>query len=271
MIDDMDMRINKPLAMDRISGEVLYRQVRERPLTYLPVPDSEFFRENTPVDAVQAWTAPLTDEEAAAVAAYRRRECRWMDAVHRLGPAAASVMGCVQYGKVRRLESALASSVSKSLTFGLLLRHYLRERPPVFPGEAPLKGRVYVLRGPVSCSLTDRALPGYSSVELRIASPPGPGRGVFVNPDGVSLEDMEFVLPPGTTLRIAGCRGSTIAAEIVRPLTTDWAHAEPEDSDRICRENAYAKMMNEKLLGKYRTSDRCPNVPDIAPAPTLGW
>jgi hypothetical protein len=94
---------------------------------------------------------------------------------------------------------------------------------------------------------------------------------VFVNPDGVSLEDMEFVLPPGTTLRIAGCRGSTIAAEIVRPLTTDWAHACPEDSDRICCESAYAKMMNEKLLGKYRTSDCCPNVPDIAPAPTLGW
>lgn len=267
----MDLRLNKPLTMERVSGEILYRQVREMPLTYLPVADSEFFRENTSVDAVQGWTAPLTPDEAAAVAAYRRKECRWLDAVQRIGPSAASVMGRTQYEKVRMLESSLVSAVSKSLTFGLLLRHYLRERPAVLPGEAPLKGRVYVLRGPVSCSLTDRTVPGYSSVELRIASPPGLGRGVFVNPDGAPLEDMEFVLPPGTTLRIAGCCGSVIAAEIVRPLASEWVHAHEEPPDRICREDTHAKSYNEKMIGEFRTSDRCPNVPDIAPAPTLGW
>lgn len=267
----MDLRINRPLTMERVCGEVLYRQVKERPLTYLPVADSEFFRENTEVDAVQGWTSPLNGEEASAVACYGRRECRWMDAVHYLGPASAAIMGMIQYQKVRRLEDAFSSAVSKSLTFGLLLRHYLRERPPVLPGEAPLRGRVYVLQGPVSCSLTDRALPGYSSVELRIASPPGAGRGVFVNPPGASLEDMEFVLPTGTTIRIAGVSGGVVAAEIVRPLSTVWIHRCPEDSDRICRESVSADAYNERMLGKYRTSDRCPNVPDTAPALTLGW
>ncbi len=257
--------------MDRVCGEVLYRQVRQRPLTYFPVPDSEFFRENTAVDAGQGWTSPLTAEEAAAVACYGRRECRWMDAVHYLGPAASAIMGGSQYAKVRRLESALISAVSKSMTFGLLLRHYMRERPRILPGEAPLKGRVYAMRGPVSCSLTDRPVPGYSAVELRIASPPGVGRGVFVNPDGASLEDMEFVLPPGTTIRFAGSYGSIMAAEIVRPLSPVWTELRAEASDRILRENASADRYNSRILGKYRASDVCPNVPDTAPAPTMGW
>ena len=86
MMDERDLRFNRPLNAEWVRGETLYRQLRDRPLTYSPVPDGAFGRENTACDVRQAWTAPLTREEASAVACYGLREARWMDLLHSTVP-----------------------------------------------------------------------------------------------------------------------------------------------------------------------------------------
>lgn len=65
ILDDRDLRLNQPVVLEELYGEVLYRQVRERPLTADPVGQQDFSAHNGP--ARQMWTDRLTAEEAAAV------------------------------------------------------------------------------------------------------------------------------------------------------------------------------------------------------------
>ena len=239
-----------------LRGEMLYRQMREGPLTYCPVPDDAFIRENEGESLRRAWVAPLSPGEAAAVARYRCRESRWMDVGR---DEAAPVLGSAQAAAVDAMRNDLRSAISKSLTFGLLLRHYLRAPFPVLEGEIPLRGRVYVLKGFMSCALRDCSTEGYGRTELRIAVGPGVGRGVFVSDD-------EFVLPPGTTLRMIGTRRGVMLAEAVRTLRTSWARVQ-EGGCRDFVEDLEVSGANNALIGAM--SDR--RVLRTAPAPTMGW
>ena len=255
-MDDTDLRFNRPVEMEWLRGELLYRQMREGPLTYLPLPDDAFCRENEGECLRQAWTALLSPDEAAAVACYGRRESRWLDVCR---DEAAPILGAAQTAEVDRLRGNLLSAVSKSLTFGLLLRHYMRAPLPVLEGEIPLRGRVYVLKGFMSCALRDRSADGYGRTELRIAAGPGAGKGLFVSDD-------EFVLPPGTTLRMLGTRGNVTFAEAVRTLRTSWAGVQADNSHGYA-EDTEASEANNVLIGKM--SGRC--ALRTAPAPTMGW
>ncbi len=65
MLDDRDLRLNQPMILEDLSGEILYRQVRSQPLTDCPVTPEDFLSVNGPPR--QMWTSRLTEEEARAV------------------------------------------------------------------------------------------------------------------------------------------------------------------------------------------------------------
>ena len=250
---------------------MLYSQLRARPLTPCPVSDMAFYEENTVRNTRQAWSRPLTEAEASAVAGYTSRRARWLDLMCSSPSKAASALGMTQFSRLEGLERELRSAVSKSLTECMLLRHYVRGIPSPPPGEAPLKGRVYVLRSYMSCSLVPRDVPGYGVAEVRIVAPSGAGRGVFVTGSS-GPADAEFLLIPGTTLRITAARRDLLLAEQVRPLSLSWNGRSPAPYDTgMVREDAGCGDANRSLLERFRTSSVPGLFPDIDPAPTAGW
>jgi len=230
-----------------------------------------FSMENTSSCAEQRWIAPLDEAEAAAVAGYTRREARWAD-VDTADPArAATDIGEIQYGLLRRFEESLSSAVSKSLTSAMTVRHYVRDLPVQNPGEPALTGRIYVLSGYTSCALADCSAPGYGRCEVRIALPPGAGVGVFASPPGTGVRDAEFVLPPGTTLRLVCRKGRLLLAERVRPMTVSWNRPATVTREYAPRDCGTYDDRNGRLLSEFRENMPEGILPAIAPAPTSGW
>lgn len=271
-MNDFDLRLNSPVVSERVSGELLYSQLRARPLTSDVVSDMAFYEENTDMNTDQAWVAPLNDSEATAVASYTSRQARWLDVMCARPAVAASALGMAQYTRLEQFDTALRSAVSKSLTHSLLLRHYVRDVPVPPPGQPPLKGRVYVLRSYMSCSLVSRDDPGYGATEVRMVVPAGAGRGLFVSPYGSSLKDSEFLLPPGSTFRIVAGRRGLLMAELVRPLSLSWSERAPQvvPSRCVC-ESVTVTEGNRDMIESCRGDPCVGLLPDVTPAPTAGW
>ena len=273
MLSEFDIRVNSPIKSERVSGELLYSQLRMRPLTPFPVSDLAFYEDNTAENTRSAWTSPLTEAEASVVAGYTSRGARWLDVMHVNPSLVASSVGMSQFRRLEALEGLLRSAVGKSLTYGMVLRHYIRKMPSPPPGEPPMRGRVYVLGSYTSCSLVPRSDPGYGSCEVRIVSTPGAGKGVFVSEPDACMEESEFLLMPGTTLRVVGCRRGVLMAEQVRPLSVQWNNRLPDvfPPAEMVKEDVGSTACNSGLICALMRAGTPNTFPDVAPAPVLNW
>ncbi|AGI47169.1 hypothetical protein TALC_00155 [Thermoplasmatales archaeon BRNA1] len=141
---------------------------------------------------------------------------------------------------------------------------------PPFEGSS-IHGRVYVLQGFASASLERCGRPGSGAVEIRILSPAGCGRGLFVG-------EGEFLFPPGSTFKIVGRGKDVLFVEQVRRLLT------PSEMAGMSR-GKYLRTIPVPVGRDYNSIDRLNRLmianaevpegflPSFRPAPTesAGW
>lgn len=165
-----------------------------------------------------------------------------MDLYHSDRPRLISEIGEAEAAKVYRMVRRMLSAVSKSFTGRMVLRHYSRSMPSVFDRYISRNGHVCVSGSFLSCQTGDGVKPGYGSVEIRIVTMPGPGKGVFVTPPGDP--EPEFVLPPGTAFRAVGDGRGLFCLEQVRKLERSFGLFTVQSGSA----DPYATEYNERLL-----------------------
>lgn len=223
------MRINAPLDFRRLSGEALYRQVRGVRLGPCRFTDG-FFEHTSDQCFDQFWRSSLDGPETESVLRYAASGS--LSAGLREPSGLPRGFGGYANEGLDEAVRCLASAVSKSVTGDVLARHYSTRSFISEDTRSRPEGRVYILGSFASFSSTDRIKPGYGAFEIRIAVPFGAGRGMFIPAQYLGAGESEFLVPPGTTVRIVSVRGRTVCAEAIRTLNPGWCTVRDDDRKR---------------------------------------